>query len=78
MSKAFRWGQSSRIFACLNYNHGKEISATVLHNVGSSRGRGFCASLSRRISDIRDLGHHVQCRREVVDGQTRTFYTMLP
>ena len=74
MNKRVIAGQASRILACLIYNRGREIAAPVLHRVGSNKPHGFVASLSRRISDLRDLGYNVTCRRQVLNGQTRTYY----
>jgi len=48
--------QSAKISTFITENKGKEIQAVVLHRIGSGKENGFCASLSRRISDIRAYG----------------------
>ena len=68
-------GQRQRILDALL--KGKEIPAIDLHKIGSGNNNGFCASLSRRISEIRDEGYDVICRKENHDGKTHTFYTLI-
>lgn len=67
-------GQTRRILQRLL--HGDEVPAVELHRIGSGKELGFVASISRRISDVRDMGWNVVCRREVVAGQTHTFYQL--
>lgn len=70
-----RDGQIQRILERLQ--QGDEIPAIELHRAGSGKEHGFCASLSRRISDLRDAGHVVHCRKErQPDGTLHTFYTL--
>lgn len=69
-------GQSARIRQYLFDHWGEEIPAVVLHRIGSGKPNGWCASLSRRISDLRDGCYDVRCRREVVNGQHQTYYTL--
>lgn len=68
-------GQRQRILDRLK--QGGEVSALDLHRIGSGKPHGFVASLSRRVADIRDMGFTVICRRETINGQVHTFYTML-
>ena len=73
-------GQAQRILDYLWCNKDQDVSALVLHRIGSGMGiagNGFCASLSRRISDLRAQGHNVTVSRsEVVNGQRRTWYRL--
>lgn len=74
-----RTGQTQRILAYFQAHLGKEISALELHKAGSGNPYGFCASISRRISDLRKLGYDVRLTTNVVrDGHRYTFYTMMP
>ena len=57
-------GQSKRILARLLANADKDVSAIDLHMAGSGTNNGFCASLSRRISDLRAMGHNVIVSRK--------------
>ena len=69
--------QTTRILETLLANKGREVASVDLHRAGSGKENGYCASFSRRISDIRALGYHVQCRKEMQpDGQMHTFYTL--
>ena len=38
----------------------------------------YLASHTRRVSDLRKMGHDVQCRIETVEGQKRSFYRLVP
>jgi len=69
-------GQTQRILQHLYANKGREVASVDLHRIGSGKDNGFCASLSRRISDIRELGYTVDCRKEMQDGELHTFYTL--
>ena len=70
-------GQTSRILKYLLKRKNREVSALDLHHVGSGSEYGWCASLSRRISDIRAMGFHLEKTRDVWDnGQRFTFYTL--
>lgn len=69
--------QARRILAHLLENANEECPAIDLHYVGSNYKRnGFVASMSRRISDIREQGWNVTCRRENNKTQVHTFYTL--
>ena len=53
-----------------------EINAPFLHQTGSGKANGYCASMSRRISDLRKMGLNiVKTKDEYVDGQRNTAYT---
>jgi hypothetical protein len=71
-------GQTSRILKALLDAEGQEVSAVVLHRIGSGTHLGWCGSLSRRISDIRALGHAVAMRDEWREGRRWTYYTLTP
>ena len=68
--------QTQRILEVLLSNKGKEVPSVDLHRAASPTGNGWCGSLSRRISDIREMSHTVICRKENVGGQVHTFYTL--
>ena len=68
-------GQRARILQRLL--HGDEVAAVELHRIGSGKENGYCASLTRRISEIRDAGYIVRCREERENGQIHTFYTLI-
>ena len=71
-------GQSKRILARLLANADKDVPAIDLHTAGSGSNNGFCASLSRRISDLRAAGHNVIVSRdEKVNGQRHTWYRLI-
>lgn len=70
--------QTSRILEALLKFQGKEVPVLVLHVAGSGKEMGFVASMSRRISDCRALGHHITCRKETVNEQVHSFYTLRP
>lgn len=68
-------GQAKRILAHLLENPDKEIPAVTLNRIGSGKENGWCASFTRRISDIRKLGYNVvKCYDFMVDGQRHTGY----
>ena len=70
-------GQTKRILKHLLAHANEEVPSVMLHRIGSGKEHGYCASLSRRISDIRDLGYDLKmCREETVNGQRRTFYRL--
>jgi hypothetical protein len=54
-------GQRQRILERLK--QGGEVPAIELHRIGSGKENGFCASLTRRISEIREAGFFVDCRK---------------
>ena len=55
-----------------------EVPAVVLHRIGSGKENGWCSSFSRRISEIREQGFDVRCRKETQpNGQMHTFYTLV-
>jgi len=66
--------QTSRILAALLDAKGEEVSGAELSRIGSGKDNGWCASLSRRISDIRKLGHPVECRKKTIEGQVQSRY----
>lgn len=72
-------GQRQRIFDALK--SGNEIAAVELHRIGSGKENGWCASFSRRISEIRAQlkleSKDVVCRKEIHDGQLQTFYKIV-
>lgn len=73
-----RTGQTRRILDYLLAHPGQEISALELHHAGSGSPYGFCASISRRISDLRKLGYDVQLSRDVMhNGQRFTWYCLV-
>ena len=67
-------GQRQRILERLL--QGGRVPMPELHRIGSGRPDGFCASLTRRLSEIRSQGYAVTCYKQVVDGQTRTEYEL--
>lgn len=69
-------GQTKRILNLLLEAKGREVPAVDLHRAGSPNETGFCASLSRRISDVREMGYTVDCRKEQHGNQIHTFYTL--
>ena len=72
-------GQTSRILKYLLKHKNREVSALDLHEAGSGSDYGWCASQSRRISDIRAMGFRLEKTRDVWDnGQRFTFYTLKP
>jgi hypothetical protein len=77
--KQHPFGQTYKIFSHLQSNPGVDIPALDLHKIASGHEYGFCASLSRRISDCRALGMNVIVSRdEYVDGQRQTWYRYVP
>lgn len=71
-------GQTQRIIEYLKQFPNQDVAVVTLHAVGSGKEHGFCASLSRRISDCRALGHDVRvCRDEWVGTQRRTWYKLV-
>lgn len=72
-------GQTIRLANLFRNSPMLEIPAIKLHPVGAGKDNGFCASLSRRISDLRKMGMNVEkTRDEYVDGQRQTAYTYFP
>jgi hypothetical protein len=70
-------GQTKKIGDFLADHIGQEIPAIHLHQMGSGKANGFCASLSRRISDLREQGMDITCRKETtVGGQINSHYTL--
>ena len=68
--------QTKRLKLLFESNPNVEIGLVELHRVGSGSPYGFCSSLSRRISDLRETGLNIQKTTDVrVDGQRRTRYT---
>lgn len=69
--------QAANIWTHLDKYKGVEVPAVDLHRIGSGKQNGFCASLSRRISDLRAMGYNITCRKETQkNGQIHSFYTM--
>ena len=64
--------QSKRILAALQ-SATEPIAMPELSRIGSGKPDGWCASFTRRISDLRKLGHTI-----VVSGpHNRTRYTLI-
>lgn len=70
--------QTLRILQALTDANGEEVNGATLSRIGSGKPDGWTASLSRRISDIRAMGYNVTCRKETVNGQVHSFYTLRP
>lgn len=71
-------GQTKRIQKVFTDNPSREVAATTLHEAGSGKPFGWCGSLSRRISDLRELGMNIVMRDEYAGRQRHTFYTYVP
>jgi len=70
-------GQKIRILKYLLKHKNREVAAIDLQRAGSGSEYGWCASLSRRISDIRSMGFRLEKTRDVWDnGKRFTFYTL--
>jgi hypothetical protein len=70
--------QGKAILALFESKPDEMIPAVELHRVASGKEHGFAASLSRRISDLRDLGYNiVKTLDERVEGQRRTGYSLI-
>lgn len=70
--------QAKRILAVFLKLPDEDISAIRLHGAGSGKPMGFVASLSRRISDLRQQGYNiVKSREERKEGQRHTFYRLI-
>lgn len=71
-------GQAQRILARLQATPNQDVPAVELHRAGSGSEHGWCASISRRISDLRKQGHDVVLSRdETVNGQRHTWYKLI-
>ncbi len=66
-----RQGQTQRLATAFELRPNHEISAVELHRIGSGSEFGWCASLSRRISDLRKAGYHIVKTSDVRVGQHR-------
>ena len=70
-------GQAKRILEYLLAHSNEDVSAVDLHRIGSGKELGWCASISRRISDLRALGYQVRKSKDVmVNSQRRTWYRL--
>lgn len=69
-------GQRERIYKRLLI--GGKVSGAELSRIGSGKDNGWCASFSRRISEIREqlqrAGKTVTCYKTTVAGQLQTEY----
>lgn len=71
--------QGTRIATHFLNHPNEDIPALDLHVIGSNKDYGFCASLSRRISDLRAIGMNIILSRdERVNNQRRTWYKFIP
>ena len=71
--------QTSRILQHLIDRIDLDVPSVDLQRVGSGKENGWCASFTRRISDIRKLGYNViKSKEESVNGQRHTFYKIIP
>lgn len=72
------FSQTYRILNYLKARPNQDVPAIELHKAGSGHEYGFCASLSRRISDIRKLDFDVTVSRDewTPDGQRHTWYRL--
>ena len=71
-------GQTARLADFFRENPNVEHSAVVLHRVGAGNPEGWCASLSRRLSDLRAAPYSlniVKTKDETVNNQRQTGYT---
>lgn len=69
-------GQRQRILDRLML--GGRVPMPDLHRIGSGKETGFCASLTRRITEIREQGFVVIChKRTASDGQIQTEYELI-
>lgn len=70
--------QSARMLAVFEASPNTDISALDLHRAGSGKPDGFLASISRRISDLRQQGKNiVLSKRETVGGRVHTWYKLI-
>jgi hypothetical protein len=70
--------QTKRILEYLLARANQDVPSIELHRAGSGKELGFCASLSRRISDIRARGYTVILSRdERENGQRWTCYRLI-
>jgi len=73
------FGQTWRLLRHFQLNPNQDIPALDLHKAGSGHEYGWCASITRRISDIRKMGFKVEVSRdEWHDGQRNTWYRYTP
>ena len=64
-----RQSQTKRILDLLLAEAPNEVSLTTLMNLR-------IASLTRRISDLRQQGYRIENRKQVVDGVTHSWYSL--
>lgn len=65
------------IIAALRKAGSRGLTTLKLHRIGSGKSNGFCASLTRRISEIRDMGYAVICHKKTVKGILHTEYELI-
>ena len=71
-----RDGQTARILAYLKLYPNEWIDMVTLSRVGSGKPTGFCASISRRAADIRQMGYNLENKTEQVEGQKYSYYRL--
>jgi hypothetical protein len=70
--------QNDRIKQCLLDSPFAKIPAPVLHNAAAVKPYGYCGSLSRRISDLRESGMDIVMSDEYEGRERHTFYEYQP
>jgi hypothetical protein len=74
------FGQTWRLLKHFQSNPNQDLPAYELHKVGAGHEYGWCASITRRISDLRKMGLNVIVSRDERDsqGQRQTWYRYTP
>lgn len=69
--------QSHRILSKLKSAHGRFVPMPTLSRIGSGKRNGWCASFTKRVSELRNDGHVIQVRDEYKRGQRHTAYALV-
>lgn len=70
--------QTQRLADYFSKHPNQDIPMPKLHRIGSGTSNGFVASLTRRISDLREIGLQIiKSREDRVGNQRRTFYKLV-
>lgn len=78
-TRSLKTRQGNRLMAVFRNNPNEDISMPVLNRIASGSKNGFCASLSRRISDLRAAGWNIiKSRDEWHAGRRETHYRYTP
>jgi hypothetical protein len=78
-TRSLKTRQGNRLLAVFRNHPNEDLSAATLSRIASGKKNGWCASFTRKISDLRQLGYNIiKSRDEWHAGRRETHYRYQP